>query len=198
MTVMAAHEQASAKRAERDDLLQAFLTLHTPDGYRAELIEGEIVVSPPPYGHHEHVIARIIRQIHKHSRQEMLCSGHKGLVLPGIGGLFPPNHVIPDLTVVPEEPGVFKGAPPWMEAEGVALVVEVTSSKPDRDRIDKRRAYAQAGIPLYLLVDRDQETVTLFGRPERDDYAKVVPAAFGRSVPLPDPFGFELDTGDFL
>src|SRR5262249_8459576 len=36
-----------------DVLLEGFLALQTPEGFRAELIDGEIIVSPPPGGHHE-------------------------------------------------------------------------------------------------------------------------------------------------
>ncbi len=50
MTVMAAHESASDASAQSADLLQTFLALDVPQGFRAELIEGEIVVSPPPDG----------------------------------------------------------------------------------------------------------------------------------------------------
>ncbi|NUR29686.1 MAG: hypothetical protein HOV83_28195 [Catenulispora sp.] len=40
------------------------------------------------------------------------------------------------------------------------MAVEVTSSAPADDREAKCRAYAAAGIPLYLLVDRGRrETV---------------------------------------
>jgi hypothetical protein len=31
-----------------DFLLEEFLKLETPEGYRAELIDGEIVMTPPP------------------------------------------------------------------------------------------------------------------------------------------------------
>jgi len=62
--------------------------------------------------------------------------------------------VIPDVTIAPVELDLFFGADGWMPPEGVAAVVEITSSKPDRDRMVKRHCYAKAGVPLYLLVDR--------------------------------------------
>jgi Uma2 family endonuclease len=40
-------------------LLADFLTLETPEGYRAELTDGEIVVTPPPDGNHGRTIWRI-------------------------------------------------------------------------------------------------------------------------------------------
>ncbi|CAM5512961.1 hypothetical protein SGLAM104S_06366 [Streptomyces glaucescens] len=57
-----------------------------------------------------------------------------------------------------------------MPCDGVALVLEVTSSKPGADRETKRRCYARGGIPLYLLVDREAGAVTLFSDPEGHDY----------------------------
>jgi hypothetical protein len=46
---------------------------------------------------------------------------------------------------------------------------------------------AVARIPLYLLIDRQQSQVTLFGEPVRDDYFTMTVAAFGAVVKLPAP-----------
>jgi Uma2 family endonuclease len=176
-------------------LLEAFLSLETPEGYRAELIDGEIVVTPPPNGNHERCITRLVEQVLKNSATPMDFSGNKGLVLPGPDG---GPHVIPDLTFVPRTLDLFLDALPWMPSLGVAMVVEVTSSSPDRDRKTKRRAYAAARVPLYLLIDREERQVTLFDDPRRDDYATRFVAAFGSSVRLPPPFSFTLETDGFV
>ena len=193
MTAMA-HE--SLTRAEV--LLEGFLALDTPEGFRAELIEGEIVVTPPPDGDHEDYIELIVSQVYRRARTDMQFSGNKGLKLKS-GDACPKSHAIPDGTFAPRKLRLFKGADPWMPCEGVALVVEVTSTtRPQADREAKRRCYARGGIPLYLLIDRDESSVTLFSDAEGDDYRQHCTLPFGKSLALPEPFGFELETSEFV
>ncbi|MFJ9621809.1 Uma2 family endonuclease [Streptomyces sp. NPDC101181] len=177
-------------------LLEGFLALDTPEGFRAELIEGEIVVTPPPDGDHEDYISLVLKQVLKKSRTEMDFSGNKGLKLRSGGGC-PKNHVIPDGTFAPTALRLFRGADPWMPPEGVALVVEVTSTRPQADRGAKRRCYARGGIPLYLLIDRDESSVTLFSDPGDADYRQHLTLPYGKPLALPEPFAFDLETVDF-
>lgn len=178
-------------------LLEGFLALDTPEGFRAELIEGEIVVTPPPDGDHEDYINLVMKQVLRRSRTEMDFSGNKGLKLMSGGGC-PKNHAVPDGTFAATRLRLFRGADSWMPCEGVALVVEVTSSKPQADRDGKRHCYARGPIPLYLLVDRETSSVTLFSDPENDDYRQHCTIPFGKSVSLPGPFAFDLETADFV
>lgn len=188
MTVMTREPEAP------DPTLDYFLSLDTPEGYRAELIDGEIVLTPPPNGNHEHCISRIVEQVFAGSATRMDFGGHKGLIVPDSTGL---GHFIPDLTFAPRDLDLFRGAPPWMPSEGVAMVVEVTSSSPDHDRFGKRYGYASAKIPLYLLVDRKKTQVTLLSDPVRDDYTALSQVMFGGTIKLPPPFSFTLETKDF-
>lgn len=192
MTAMA-HEPLT----QADVLLEGFLALDTPEGFRAELIEGEIVVTPPPDGEHEKYISRIVRQVIKRSSTEMDFSGNKGLRLRS-GEASPKNHVVPDVTFAPLERDLFGGADSWMPCDGVAMVLEVTSTKPKADREANRRCYARGGIPLYLLVDRDAASVTLFSDPEKDDYRELCTRPFGKPLTLPEPLAFDLESTDFL
>lgn len=192
MTAMA-HEPLT----QEEVLLEGFLALDAPEGFRAELIEGEIVVTPPPDGDHEDYINLIMKQVIRRSRTDMDFSGNKGLKLKG-GPHCPKDRVIPDGTFAPTELRLYRGADPWMSCDGVALVLEVTSSRPQADRVAKRRCYARGGIPLYLLIDRDESSITLFSTPEKDDYREHCTRPLGKPLALPEPFAFDLDTADFL
>lgn len=165
----------------------------TPEGYRAELLDGAITVTPPPEGNHEQWTAEITLQFCRESAVPMHVAGCKGLIVPSRGP-GAPGRVIPDLTIAPRELDVFRDAPPWMPPDGIAMVVEVTSSQPGRDRVGKRHAYASARIPMYLLADREQAAVTLYTEPVRDDYACRLVATLGDKLSLPAPFSFALDT----
>ncbi|MGW4894220.1 Uma2 family endonuclease [Kitasatospora sp. NPDC004240] len=163
-----------------------FLALDTPPGYRAELIEGEIVVTPPPDGNHESAFAFVNRQLLRDAEIDVHVSGTKGLITPG-------GRFVPDGTVCPV--GWLKNAEPWADPSGVLLVFEVTSTNPHKDRVQKRRGYAAAGIPCYLLVDRGEGLVTLFTQLVEGDYTDATRVPFGEPLDLPAPFSFKLDTG---
>ena len=195
MTVMA-HEPLSP--GDHDVLLEGFLALDTPEGFRAELIDGEIVVTPPPLGDHEDWIAELSLQIVRDTPRRFHWAGQKGLVIPG-DDEHRENRVIPDMVIAPAELRLFRGAPEWMrvEPEGIAMVVEVTSSRPENDREGKRYGYARAGIPLYLLIDRDERRVLLFSGPDGGDYTHIDQVQFGKPLPLPEPFDIDLDTSEF-
>jgi Uma2 family endonuclease len=177
-------------------LLADFLTLDTPEGYRAELIDGEIVVTPPPDGNHQRDIWHILEQVIRDSSVKMQYSGQSGLIVPSrwVPG---EGRLIPDAVFAPAELDVLHNAPSWMPPDGIELALEVTSSRPDLDRNGKRRAYAGAGIPLYLLVDREDRRVILFSHPAHDDYSRTSAVPFGDKLDLPKPFDFALDTAAF-
>jgi Uma2 family endonuclease len=177
-------------------MLADFLNLDTPEGYRAELIDGEIVVTPPPDGNHGRTIWRILQQISRSSSTAMDYAPEAGLIVPS-RGIPDEGRLIPDAVFAPAELDVFHNAPSWMPPDGIDLVLEVTSSRPELDRIAKRHAYAGAGVPLYLLVDRQLRRVTLFSHPVHDDYSQTNAVPFGDKLDLPQPFDFALDTEPF-
>lgn len=166
---------------------QAFLEFDATLGpeYRAEFIAGRYIVTPPPVGNHESVIGKLTVQLVRRSAVEITVSGNRGLHTPF-------GNFIPDLTIA--EPGAFDDGPSWGTSAGILLLVEVTSSGATDDREDKRRAYASVGIPLYLLVDRENCESVLFSQPdaEAQDYRADIRVPFGADLELPAPFSFTL------
>jgi Uma2 family endonuclease len=80
-----------------------------------------------------------------------------------------------------------------IKASAVQVVVEVVSpgkTNQDRDRIRKRREYARAGIPMYVLIDDydGQGAVTLFTgpRPDKADWEDIHRVPYGTEVTIPE------------
>ncbi|MCC9704596.1 Uma2 family endonuclease [Streptomyces sp. MNU76] len=193
------HEAQKALKTfvDEDVLLEGFFALGTPDGFRAELIEGEIMVAAPSDGDHEDCVGLVLSQVIKRSRTDMQFSGNKGMKLGRANGC-PHDHVIPDGTFAAQALRLYRGAPSWMPSQGVSMVLEVTSTRPEADREVKRRCYARGRIPLYLLIDRDSSQATLLSDPRDDDYRQRCTVPFGKPLTLPEPFAFDLETSDFL
>lgn len=185
----------SAAAEEFAELERLWYEMEVPEGARLELIDGELVVSPTgSIGHSESVYSLTVSLVRIAERRRWVI--HTNLT----AHISPTRErLIPDLMVAP------KDAPPFGECEllasGALLVAEVVSPwSQRRDRAAKPRAYAQGGIPLYLLIDRfvDPQTVTLFSEPGEDGYGKRRTATAGKPLRLPKPFGVALDTARLL
>ncbi|MFC5219247.1 Uma2 family endonuclease [Streptomyces coerulescens] len=163
-----------------------------PMGWRVELIEGEIYVTPPANGEHEEIVSEVSGQVRDHDKGLGRYTGI-GLNIPGGSET---GHVEPDLVIAPK--GTFDDQEQWHDPSAVLLVAEITSkSTAERDREKKIHGYARAGIPVYLLIDREKAEIIVYSEPSGDEYTQNPKFKLGLAVPLPDPLGFELDTAEF-
>ncbi|MFE0738662.1 Uma2 family endonuclease [Streptomyces sp. NPDC058855] len=156
-------------------------------GDRAQIIEG-IIEPVTPTWDHEAAAEAIRDQIRARARELGCVTGSGNLDLPGSSNWF-----VPDIAVVPAARA--KGATALLP-EDTLLIVEVTSaSNGDTDRIVKRKRYAEYNAPLYLVVDRQEKSVTLFSEPGRLGYTRADgPHPYGAVITLPEPFGIDIDT----
>lgn len=163
-----------------------------PEGWRVELIEGDIHVTPPANGEHEEIVSELSGQARDHRKDLGRYTGI-GLFVPGASAS---GKVEPDLVLAPK--GSFADHEEYHDPSPVLLVAEVTSpSTGDNDRRKKILGYARAGIPVYLLIDREAGKVVVHTQPEGEKYTSCVPYELSAVVPLPEPLGFALDTGAF-
>ncbi|NUV62052.1 Uma2 family endonuclease [Streptomyces sp. CAI-85] len=177
-----------------DDLVRLWDEMEWPEGSKAEIVEGVVTTSPVPAYRHHVIVERIQRRLYSVIPEAWEIFQRQAVAVPSCLGMF-----IPDLLVVPAR--VCAEAGNYIPAGAAELVVEVTSMKNARhDRVAKPAAYASAGIPLYILVDRwspEGPTATLFGEPQGDVYRPLVVAKFGEPLALPAPFDVTIDTAEF-
>lgn len=138
---------------------------HTPDdGSMYEVIDGVLYVTPFPTYSHQEANGQLFRIVDTHVRSHGLGKVfHSGLKVV----LDEPTGVGPDIVYISSsrmdgmrEDG-FHGAPD--------LLVEVHSSRPERDRFVKAPKYARSGVPHYWIVDPSQRTLVAY-RLEAEHY----------------------------
>jgi Uma2 family endonuclease len=189
MTVMAHTAQMTVEEFEE----LAALVAKRFEAVRLEFINGRVGIKGMTDGNHSEVIRWL---------QETFLMAGTGLWLYGGGELglriekYRKGRALPDAVLAPR--GTFAGKGDWADTAGVVMTVEVTSYDADthrRDREEKPMGYADAGIPYYLLIDRDDCSVTLYSDPDPDEgYRSAVKKTFGAKLSLPEPLGIELDT----
>jgi Uma2 family endonuclease len=170
-----------------------FAAKETDDAVRFEFINGRIGVKKVADGDHNTIVLWLARRCMR-VRPDLDLYQNQGLKVER----YRVGRARPDAALTPEEH--FAGHGEWADPKGVLLVVEVTSYDSDtdqRDRHEKPVAYGDAGIPLYLLIDRDACTVKLYSDPAPGvGYRDSRKVPFGDKLLLPEPIGIELDTDD--
>ncbi|MFJ7273527.1 Uma2 family endonuclease [Kitasatospora sp. NPDC098663] len=169
-------------------LWQAWKSMDVPEGFRAEIIEGTITLSPTGGTRHFTVNKRLSRALYEFFRGTGYGPGQDGNVIAGLKVLIPDVFVVPDDTDEIEHP---EGL--GLLASGVPMVVETVSPGAEarkRDHVLKHRAYAAAGIPVYVIIDDydDGGAVTILTGPdpERRAYASSTRIPYGEEAVIPE------------
>ncbi|MGG7572944.1 Uma2 family endonuclease [Streptomyces sirii] len=187
MTVMA--ERTSHMLVEEFEEIASI----APETVTLEFINGRIEEKCMPDGDHREIVRWLQKRCMQHRPDLWLYANDTGLKVEA----YRNGRARPDGALAPE--GHFAGHGEWSDPDGVLMAVEVTSHDGDTDRRDRKEkpaAYAAAGIPVYLLVDRDNCAVVVHTDPdpEQGRYLDIHEAPFGKEVILPDPVGITLDT----
>ena len=136
-----------------DDLLQM-----PDDGYRYEIIDGDLLMSPAPNRKHQKLLGKIYRLMFESAEAEGLGEVY---FAPVDVHLSPHRIVQPDLLFLRWDrrhlfgPRGVEGPPD--------LVVEILSpSSRANDLVRKFQIYAEAGVPEYWAVDPDLKILRIF------------------------------------
>ncbi|MFJ9646916.1 Uma2 family endonuclease [Streptomyces sp. NPDC004244] len=174
-----------------EDLLRTVEEMNTPDGFKAELIRGKIVVSPWSKLRYYRPMRVLREQLGAHAPE-----GHVADIAPFLFR-FPAaaRAYGPDLFVADES--AFEEDGRHADAAALSLVAEFTSvSTRDADWQEKLTVYGRL-VPVYLVVDMQEAEITCFSDPSPHGYRSRQTVSFGKPLDLPEPFEFTLETAGF-
>lgn len=150
------------------------------DGRRYEVVDGALVVTPPPSHLHQAVGAALLLQLES-------CRPPDWRVYYAWGLPMGTDGRTPDLAVVRADVSLRSAAPYPVGPAAVGMVVEVVSpSSRKTDRFAKPGEYAEVGIPLFWRVETEPELV-VHAFVLRD--GAYVEHAVTSAGPLPVPWG---------
>lgn len=162
-----------------------------PEGVKAELLRGVIVMMASPDLVHNLIVMHTLRQLpmdrwYPIQTQDVDIVGEESVP-------------IPDLVVA--SPDVLPASGRLLPSELVTAVVEVVSkSSVLQDYVVKRSIYAAGKIPTYLILDPIMGHCVRLTKPagqgEDADYLSQEIIKFGDPVPL-EALGLELETSEF-
>jgi len=162
------------------------------DGFRHEILDGSLLLSPPPDNHHFDV-ADLVADLLKRQAPAGLRASAAGAGVRIRGGH---TYFIPDVVVV-RQSGIRRGS--GLQPADVLLVVEVLSPSNARtDLVLKRHDYAAEGIPAYWIVDPEKHTLTVLEHDGGEHYAEVALISPGETFTTDRPFPISVDIADIF
>jgi len=145
------------------------------DDIKVELIDGELERMPPPHNEHGRRQASLVIRLARVVAEALLRA-----------------ETAIDLgadTVVGCDAAILKAPVSGnriLQADEVALAVEVAETTLARDMGMKRIKYAAAGIAHYWVIDGERSVIHVWGDPVNGDYAQIATVRFGDPVPGTD------------
>jgi Uma2 family endonuclease len=156
---------------------------------RIELFDGTLLLSPTASLSHQRISRRLANALEAAASQQLWVEEAVNL---RVGQ----NRIlIPDVVV-----GTGRDDILVVDARDVRLVIEVVSpGNAANDRVLKMRAYAVAGIPWYLLVERDGADVVLqLYRLEDTHYVAEAVAKGDELLHLVEPIRIDISPAQLL
>ncbi len=181
---------ADSNKLSLDELFDRLERMPVPEGYKVEIVEGAIYMSPQRHIHWE-IILGIVEQLRAKYPRSRTASDVR-IDFPG-----QLNGFCCDVATFKE--GAARDDEGRWRYENVEFVAEVISKSTARnDYGPKKDAFALAGVPVYIIVDPYVGECLLFTDPKDGKYRSGPPLKFGDPIDLTDTVvGLTLATDEF-
>lgn len=166
--------------------------LALPDDVRAELIEGELYMTPTPSLRHQDVVGQVYVLLDTHARRK---DRDRAFIAPLDVHLPSGDVVEPDVIYVKTANRSILDR--WIHGVPDLLVEVILPSHPERDLFVKRHLYARNEVPEYWIVDPEAQAIQVL-RLEgagyeptgwfRRDSTLISPSLQGLKLPLAEVF----------
>ncbi|MFF8951811.1 Uma2 family endonuclease [Streptomyces sp. NPDC014940] len=173
-----------------DEMFERLEKMPVPEGYKVEIVEGTVFMSPQRDTHWEITLDFVEQLRVKYPRKRV-----KSDVRIDYPGHL--NGFATDVTVMAE--GAARTEDGRWDCGEVEFVAEVISrGTAANDYGPKKAAYAEAGVPVYVIADPYRGECHVLSHPRDGRYALEVKADFGEELDLTGtPVGLVLKTGEF-
>jgi Uma2 family endonuclease len=173
-----------------DKMFECLEKMPIPDGYKVEIVGGNIFMSPQRNTHWE-IVFDILDQLRARFPKQRLKSDVR-IDYPGHL-----NGFATDVTLIAEG-AKLDGRRRW-HYQDVEFIAEVVSEDTAaNDYGPKKAAYAAAEVPVYLIVDPYTGRWHLYTLPKDGEYRSELSLDFGDDVDLTGtPVGLVLKTDEF-
>lgn len=177
--------------AERLDELFELIERMVPEGYKAEVVEGAIQVVPQRNVHWQN-IRGILHALEDRFGRDALIMTDVRIDFPGYRNGFCPDMAKFRDGAEPNEEGRWR-------YEDIEFIAEVISRGTGmNDYGPKQTTYAEAGVPVYLIVDPYVGRCHIYTNPKNGEYLTESKADFGDKVDLTHTLlGLTIDTAKF-
>lgn len=171
------------------ELLEIVASAPDGDGFRYEIIHGELVVTPLATEDHQSVAQRMLLAILPVLPSVWNVYWDAGIIAAG-------ECLVPDLIVL-DQRIVQSGEQYRIRPVRLAVEVESASTK-YKDRRVKAESYARQGIDAYWRVEKSGKT-HVYTEPQTDGtWDSIVTVAPGDTLKLAVPFAAQLAQSDWL
>jgi len=170
---------------------EMFDQMTVPEGFKVEIVEGTIYMSPQRDIHWE-IIRRIVRALEDKFGMAVKVFSDVRIDFPGEGNGFAPDvaKLRDDAKKNPE------GRWRYQDVEFVAEVISKGTAQNDYG--PKKTAYAVAEVPVYLIADPYQGKCHVYTQPKDGDYITETTVTFGGEVDMSTThIGLTLKTDEF-
>ncbi|GAA2292651.1 Uma2 family endonuclease [Streptomyces kunmingensis] len=169
---------------------ELFEQMTIPEGYKAEIVEGNVYMAPQRSTHWE-IILGIVEQLRvKYPRKRIMSDVR--IDYPGHLNGFATDVTLMSETAARNAKGL------WLWHDVVFVAEVISRGTGTNDYGPKKTAYATAEVPAYLIADPYQGKCHLYTQPKDGDYLTETSVTFGTEVDLTNtPVGLTLDTADF-